>query len=144
MTAVAGKRYGKGSSREHSVVAERAAGIGLLIAENSERIYRQNADNVGLATPTDFGLLERIRTRTRDASIAARCRRSSRARAIRAAARGTRVPTGTTLYLQYGTVDVRDCCVRLGYLSAFEAVGAVMLEPAASRRACSGRPAHVI
>ena len=45
---VAGKRYGKGSSREHSVVAERAAGVRLVIAESFERIYRQNADNVGL------------------------------------------------------------------------------------------------
>lgn len=57
---VAGKRYGKGSSREHSPVAERAAGIRLVIAESFERIYRQNADNVGLFTSTDFGLLERI------------------------------------------------------------------------------------
>src|SRR6185436_7474557 len=52
---VAGKRYGKGSSREHSPVAEREAGIRLVIAESFERIYRQNADNVGLFTSTDFG-----------------------------------------------------------------------------------------
>jgi 3-isopropylmalate/(R)-2-methylmalate dehydratase large subunit len=58
---VAGKRYGKGSSREHSPIAERAAGIRLVIAESFERIYRQNADNVGLLTSTDFGLIERIR-----------------------------------------------------------------------------------
>src|SRR6185369_16706035 len=57
---VAGKRYGKGSSREHSVVAEQAAGVRLVIAESFERIYRQNADNVGLYTSTDFGLVERI------------------------------------------------------------------------------------
>ena len=57
---VAGKRYGKGSSREHSVVAERSAGVRLVIAENFERIYRQNADNVGLYTSTDFGLVDRI------------------------------------------------------------------------------------
>lgn len=57
---VAGKRYGKGSSREHSPVAERNAGIMLVIAESFERIYRQNADNVGLFTSTDFGLIERI------------------------------------------------------------------------------------
>jgi 3-isopropylmalate/(R)-2-methylmalate dehydratase large subunit len=57
---VAGKRYGKGSSREHSPVAERSAGIRLVIAESFERIYRQNADNVGLFTSTDFGLIERI------------------------------------------------------------------------------------
>lgn len=58
---VAGKRYGKGSSREHSPVAERAAGVRLVIAESFERIYRQNADNLGLYTSTDFGLVERIR-----------------------------------------------------------------------------------
>lgn len=57
---VAGRRYGKGSSREHSVVAERAAGVRLVIAEGFERIYRQNADNVGLFTSTDFGLVDRI------------------------------------------------------------------------------------
>lgn len=57
---VAGKRYGKGSSREHSPTAEKLAGIRLVIAESFERIYRQNADNIGLFTSTDFGLIERI------------------------------------------------------------------------------------
>ena len=57
---VAGKRYGKGSSREHSVVAEQSAGVRLVIAESFERIYRQNADNLGLLTSTDFGLIARI------------------------------------------------------------------------------------
>lgn len=57
---VAGKRYGKGSSREHSPMAERSAGIRLVIAESFERIYRQNADNLGLFTSTDFSLIERI------------------------------------------------------------------------------------
>jgi len=58
---VAGHRYGKGSSREHSPVAELRAGIRLVIARSFERIYRQNADNVGLFTSTDFGLIDRIR-----------------------------------------------------------------------------------
>ena len=58
---VAGKRYGKGSSREHSPTAELAAGVQLVIAESFERIYRQNADNLGLLTSTDLGLLDRIR-----------------------------------------------------------------------------------
>src|SRR4030095_10246111 len=40
---VAGKRYGKGSSREHSPAAEKLAGIRLVIAESFERIYRPNA-----------------------------------------------------------------------------------------------------
>jgi 3-isopropylmalate/(R)-2-methylmalate dehydratase large subunit len=58
---VGGKRYGKGSSREHSPLAEVRAGIKLIIAESFERLYRQNADNLGLFTSTDFGLIERIR-----------------------------------------------------------------------------------
>ena len=58
---VAGKRYGKGSSREHSPVAEKAAGIRLVIAESFERIYRQNCDNIGLFTSSDFSLIDRIR-----------------------------------------------------------------------------------
>ena len=57
---VAGRRYGKGSSREHSPTAEKLAGVQLVIAESFERIYRQNADNIGLFTSTDFGLLDRI------------------------------------------------------------------------------------
>ena len=57
---VGGRRYGKGSSREHSPLAERYAGIRLVVAESFERIYRQNADNIGLYTSTDFGLIERI------------------------------------------------------------------------------------
>src|SRR5262252_609559 len=57
---VAGNRYGKGSSREHSPTAEKLAGIRLVIAESFERIYRQNADNIGLCTSTDMGLVERI------------------------------------------------------------------------------------
>jgi 3-isopropylmalate/(R)-2-methylmalate dehydratase large subunit len=57
---IAGGRYGKGSSREHSPVAEFRAGIRLVIAHSFERIYRQNADNQGLFTSTDFGLVERI------------------------------------------------------------------------------------
>lgn len=55
---VGGKRYGKGSSREHSVAAELAAGVRLVIARSFERIYRQNADNLGLWTSTDFSLLD--------------------------------------------------------------------------------------
>lgn len=57
---VAGRRYGKGSSREHSPRAEHLAGIRLVIADSFERIYRQNADNIGLFTSTDLGLLPRI------------------------------------------------------------------------------------
>jgi 3-isopropylmalate/(R)-2-methylmalate dehydratase large subunit len=59
--SVAGKRRGKGSSREASPYAEHCAGIRLLIAESFERIYRQNAQNLGLLTSTDFGLIARIK-----------------------------------------------------------------------------------
>jgi 3-isopropylmalate/(R)-2-methylmalate dehydratase large subunit len=58
---VAGKRYGKGSSREASPYAEWLAGVRLVIAESFERIYRQNCHNLGVLTSTDFGLIERIR-----------------------------------------------------------------------------------
>ncbi len=57
---VAGKRYGKGSSREHSPTAEKLAGVRLVVADSFERIYRQNADNIGLFTSTDLGLIPRI------------------------------------------------------------------------------------
>ena len=57
---VAGQRYGKGSSREHSPTAERWAGIRLVFASSFERIYRQNADNIGLWTSTNFALLDRL------------------------------------------------------------------------------------
>ncbi len=59
--SVAGKRRGKGSSREASPYAEMAAGIRLVIAESFERIYRQNCQNLGLLTSLEFGLIERIR-----------------------------------------------------------------------------------
>jgi 3-isopropylmalate/(R)-2-methylmalate dehydratase large subunit len=59
--SVSGKRRGKGSSREQSPYAEMMAGIRLVIAENIERIYRENCQNLGLFTSTDFGLIERIR-----------------------------------------------------------------------------------
>ena len=45
-----------------------------------------------------------------------------------AASRGLR--SKVKLYLQFGTVDVRDYCERRGYLAAFEAVGAELLQPA--------------
>ncbi len=59
--SVAGKRRGKGSSREASPYAEWCAGIRLVIAESFERIYRQNCQNLGLLTSTDVGLIPRIR-----------------------------------------------------------------------------------
>jgi 3-isopropylmalate/(R)-2-methylmalate dehydratase large subunit len=57
---VAGARYGKGSSRESSPLAEKSVGIRLIVAESFERIYRQNCDNIGILTTTDFSILDRI------------------------------------------------------------------------------------
>jgi 3-isopropylmalate/(R)-2-methylmalate dehydratase large subunit len=61
VASVSGTRRGKGSSREQSPYAEMMAGIRLVIAENIERIYRENCQNLGVLTSTDFGLIERIR-----------------------------------------------------------------------------------
>src|SRR5258708_18002087 len=60
--AVRGKRRGKGSSREQSPYAELCAGIKVVIAENIERIYNQNCQNLGLLTQTDFSLIDKIRS----------------------------------------------------------------------------------
>jgi 3-benzylmalate isomerase len=59
--AVSGKRRGKGSSREQSPYAEMCAGIQVVIAENIERIYKQNCQNLGLLTSTNFSLIDKIR-----------------------------------------------------------------------------------
>src|SRR5246127_4959748 len=59
--SVSGKRRGKGSSREQSPYAEMAAGIQVVIAENIERIYKQNCQNLGLLTSTNFALIDKIR-----------------------------------------------------------------------------------
>jgi 3-isopropylmalate/(R)-2-methylmalate dehydratase large subunit len=60
--AVSGKRRGKGSSREQSPYAEMSAGIKLVIAENIERIYKQNCQNLGVLTATDFSLIDKVRS----------------------------------------------------------------------------------
>ena len=61
--SVSGKRRGKGSSREQSPYAEMCAGIQVVIAENIERIYKQNCQNLGLLTSTNFSLIDSIRAR---------------------------------------------------------------------------------
>ena len=61
VAAVSGKRRGKGSSREQSPYAEMSAGIQLVIAENIERIYKQNCQNLGLLTSTNFALIDKVR-----------------------------------------------------------------------------------
>ena len=61
VAAVSGKRRGKGSSREQSPYAELCAGIKLAIAENIERIYKQNCQNLGVLTSTNFSLIDKVR-----------------------------------------------------------------------------------
>ncbi|MBI5650845.1 MAG: 3-isopropylmalate dehydratase [Chloroflexi bacterium] len=61
IASVAGKRRGKGSSREASPYAEMCAGIRVIIAENNERIYQQNAQNLGLFVTTNFDVIEKIK-----------------------------------------------------------------------------------
>ncbi|HWZ58119.1 MAG TPA: aconitase family protein [Gemmatimonadaceae bacterium] len=60
VASVAGRRRGKGSSREQSPYAERAAGIRVVLAESFERIYRENCQNLGLLTSTDFSLIPKL------------------------------------------------------------------------------------
>src|SRR5712691_3120732 len=59
--AVSGTRRGKGSSREQSPYAEMCAGIRVVIAENIERIYRENCQNLGVLTTTDFSMIDKLR-----------------------------------------------------------------------------------
>ena len=59
--SVAGKRRGKGSSREASPYAELHAGIQVVVAESIERIYNENCQNLGVLTTNDFGIIDRIR-----------------------------------------------------------------------------------
>jgi len=59
--SVAGKRRGKGSSREASPYAELHAGIQVVVAESIERIYNENCQNLGVLTTNDFGMIDRIR-----------------------------------------------------------------------------------
>jgi len=58
--SVAGKRRGKGSSREQSPYAELMAGIRIVVGESIERIYNENCQNLGILTTTDFSVIERI------------------------------------------------------------------------------------
>lgn len=58
---VSGLSKGCGSSRETAPYAEKAAGVELVIAKTIEKIYGQNAQNIGLLTSTDEKLIERIR-----------------------------------------------------------------------------------
>src|ERR1700679_1925899 len=57
---VSGISKGCGSSRETAPYSELKAGVKIVIAKSIEKIYRQNAQNIGLLTSTDFGLIPRI------------------------------------------------------------------------------------
>jgi 3-isopropylmalate/(R)-2-methylmalate dehydratase large subunit len=61
VASVSGKRRGKGSSREQSPYAEMCAGVKLVVAENIERIYRENCQNLGILTTTDFSVIDKVR-----------------------------------------------------------------------------------
>jgi 3-isopropylmalate/(R)-2-methylmalate dehydratase large subunit len=58
---VSGISKGCGSSRETAPYSELKAGVQVVIAKSIEKIYRQNAQNIGLLTSTDFGLVDRIK-----------------------------------------------------------------------------------
>lgn len=57
---VSGRSKGCGSSRETAPYSELGAGIELVVAQSIEKIYGQNAENIGLLTTTDFSILERL------------------------------------------------------------------------------------
>src|SRR5450432_3152358 len=57
---VSGISKGCGSSRETAPYSELKSGVRVVIAKSIEKIYRQNAQNIGLLTSTDFSLIPRI------------------------------------------------------------------------------------
>lgn len=58
---VSGFSKGCGSSRETAPYSELYAGVKLVIARSFEKIYKQNCENIGLLTTTDFDVLEQIK-----------------------------------------------------------------------------------
>jgi 3-isopropylmalate/(R)-2-methylmalate dehydratase large subunit len=61
VASVAGRRRGKGSSREAAPFAELAAGISVVFAESCESVYDANCVNLGMLVSTDLGLAARLR-----------------------------------------------------------------------------------
>jgi 3-isopropylmalate/(R)-2-methylmalate dehydratase large subunit len=57
---VSGRSKGCGSSRETAPYSEHEAGIQVVVARSIEKIYGQNAQNIGLLTTTDFSVLDRL------------------------------------------------------------------------------------
>jgi 3-isopropylmalate/(R)-2-methylmalate dehydratase small subunit len=43
-----GRNFGCGSSREHAVIALKAAGVAAIVAQSAARIFFRNAVNLGL------------------------------------------------------------------------------------------------
>jgi len=68
---VSGASKGCGSSRETAPYSELASGIRVVIARSIEKIYGQNAQNIGLLLSTDFSLLERMKDKVRHTESAA-------------------------------------------------------------------------
>ena len=58
---VSGLSKGCGSSRETAPYSELKAGIRLVVARSIEKIYGQNAQNIGLLTTTDFSVLDLVK-----------------------------------------------------------------------------------
>lgn len=58
---VSGYSKGCGSSRETAPYSELFAGVKLVIARSFEKIYRQNCENIGLFTTTDFSYIQKIK-----------------------------------------------------------------------------------
>lgn len=65
VASVAGRRRGKGSSREAAPFAESAAGIQVALAASFERIYETNCVNLGILTSTDLDLADTLLQRHR-------------------------------------------------------------------------------
>jgi 3-isopropylmalate/(R)-2-methylmalate dehydratase large subunit len=59
---VSGISKGCGSSRETAPYSELEAGVKLVVAKSIEKIYRQNAQNIGLLTSTDLSIVPRIQS----------------------------------------------------------------------------------
>jgi len=60
VASVTGRRRGKGSSREAAPLAERAAGLRVVLALSFERIYEANCINLGLLPSRDLTLADAI------------------------------------------------------------------------------------
>ena len=60
---VAGINFGCGSSREHAVIALKAVGVSIVVAESFGRIFYRNAINLGLAIIVCPNISQKIKSR---------------------------------------------------------------------------------